>query len=148
MSDHRILFNGIDERVALDRDEGDVAYFNALMLKLEYVTKVVVSGVVACIGDDVDRHRYTLEHKLVRADSMGKWTEVLNTALVGPPAQASLSDARFIARDLTEQVGSEDWRHQAVNTLVLAAEEVGVMDESWEPNRPPSILRYQRTNPE
>ena len=127
MSDHRILFNGIDERVALDRDEGDVAYFNALMLKLEYVTKVVVSGVVACIGDDVDRHRYTLEHKLVRADSMGNWAEVLNTALVGPPAQASLSDARFIARDLTEQVGSEDWRHQAVNTLVLAAEEVGVM---------------------
>ena len=82
---------------------------------------------MACIGDDVDRHRYTLEHKLVRAGSMGNWAEVLNTALVGPPAQASLSDARFIARDLTEQVGSEDWRHQAVNTLVLAAEEVGVM---------------------
>ena len=39
MSDYRILFNGIDERVALDRDEGDVAYFNALMLKLEYVYK-------------------------------------------------------------------------------------------------------------
>ena len=127
MSDYRILFNGIDERVALDRDEGDVAYFNALMLKLEYVTKVVVSGVVACIGDDVDRHRYTLEHKLVRADPMGTWTEVLNTALVGPPAQALLSDARFIARDLTEQVGPEDWRHNAVNTLDLAAKEVGVM---------------------
>ena len=106
MSDYRILFNGIDERVALDRDEGDVAYFNALMLKLEYVTKVVVSGVVACIGDDVDRHRYTLEHKLVRADSMGNWAEVLNTALVGPPAQASLSDARFIARRVRPASGT------------------------------------------
>ena len=59
------LFSGIDRRIALDREEGDIAYFNALMLKLEYLTKVIVAGVVACISDDVDRHRYTLEHKLV-----------------------------------------------------------------------------------
>ncbi len=52
------MFTGIDRRIALDREEGDIAYFNALMLKLEYLTKVVVAGVVACISDDIDRHRY------------------------------------------------------------------------------------------
>ena len=67
----RSLFDRIDQRIALDRQDGDYALFHALMLKLEYVTKVVVSGIVACIGDDSDRHRYTLEHKLVRADSLG-----------------------------------------------------------------------------
>ena len=84
------------------------------MLKLEYVTKVVVSGTVACIGDDSDRHRYTLEHKLVRADSLGIWIEALNTALVGPPAQVFLSGARHLSRDLTEQIGPEDWRYDCV----------------------------------
>ena len=67
------LFNRIDDRVARDREEGDYAYFHALILKLEYLTKIVVSGVIACVGDDADRHRYSLEHKLVRANSIGEW---------------------------------------------------------------------------
>ena len=119
------LFSGIDRRVALDRDEGDIAYFNALMLKLEYLTKVVVAGVVACINDDVDRHRYTLEHKLVRADSLGSWTEVLNMVLVGPPAQSLVAEAQGIARDLTQRVGQSDWRFEAVSNLKRAAEQLG-----------------------
>ena len=80
----RLLFDGIDKRIALDKEDSDYAYFQALSLKLEYVTKVVTSGVIACIGDDADRNRYSLEHKLVRSDSIGEWVEVLNKALVGP----------------------------------------------------------------
>ena len=123
---HRNLFDRIDQRIALDREEGDYAFFHALMLKLEYVTKVVVSGSLACIGDDSDRHRYTLEHRLVRADSLGVWIEVLNTALVGPPAQVLLPSARHLSRDLTEQVGPEDWRYECVNSLQKAASELDV----------------------
>ena len=125
MNNDNPLFAGIDQRVALDREEGDIAYLNALLLKLEYVTKIVVAGIVACIGDDVDRHRYSLEHRLVRADSLGSWTEALNTALVGPPAQSFLLEAREISRDLTKQVGSGDWRHMAVGKLQQAAKELG-----------------------
>lgn len=65
------LLSGINNRVEQGKEDGDLAYFYALSLKLEYLTKIVTSGVVACIGDDVDRHRYSLEHKLIRADSMG-----------------------------------------------------------------------------
>ena len=61
------LFDSIDNRIALDKEDGDQAYFYALSLKLEYVTKIVTSGVIACMGEDVDRQRYSLEHKLVRA---------------------------------------------------------------------------------
>ena len=123
---HTSLFDRIDQRITLDREDGDYAFFHALMLKLEYVTKVVVSGIVACIGDDSDRHRYTLEHKLVRADSLGIWIEALNTALIGPPAQVFLSGARHLSRDLTEQVGPEDWRYDCVNALMRAAAEFDV----------------------
>ena len=123
---NRSLFDRIDQRIALDREDGDYAFFHVLMLKLEYMTKVIVSGTVACIGDDSDRHRYTLEHKLVRADSLGAWIEALNTALVGPPAQVLLPAARHLSRNLTEQVGPEDWRYDCVTALKSAASELDV----------------------
>lgn len=125
----RRLLDGIDDRIELDKGDGDYAYFRALGLKLEFITKVVTAGVVACIGDDVDRHRYSLEHKLVRADSIGDWVEVLNRALVGPPAQFFDSSRRDLARDLTERVGPQDWRHSAVTSLSQAAVEIGVEDQ-------------------
>ena len=121
----QLLFDKIDQRIALDKEDGDYAYFQALSLKLEYLTKIVTSGVIACVGDDADRHRYSLEHKLVRADSLGEWVEALNTALVGPAAQFLLSEARSLARDLTERVGPENWRHSAVTELYQAAVEIG-----------------------
>ena len=123
------LFDKIDARVVLDGEEGDIARFHALSLKLEYLTKVVTAGVVACIGDDADRQRYTLEHKLVRANAIGDWVEALNTALTGPPAQFFVHDARDIARDLTERVRDGDWRYSAVYNLQRAAKEVGIDTE-------------------
>ena len=96
------LFDGIDNRIARDKEDGDYAYFQALSLKLEYVTKIVTSGVIACIGEDVDRHRYSLEHQLIRANSIGKWVEALTKTLVGPPAQFFDSKGRTNwSRDLT-----------------------------------------------
>lgn len=120
------LFDKLDERIARDKEEGDIAYFRSLMLKIEYLTKIITTGIISCIGDEVDRHRYSLEHQLIRADSIGKWVKALNTALVGAPAQFLISDARNLARDLTEKIGPGDWRHTAVNQLNQAASEVGV----------------------
>ena len=119
------LFDRIDNRIALDKEEGDHAYFHALALKLEYVTKIVTAGIIACIGEDVDRHRYSLEHKLVRANSIGEWVESLHMALVGRPAQFFDANARRFVRDLTERIGSGDWRHSAVTALNDATAAVG-----------------------
>lgn len=123
------LVDHIDDRVALDKDEGDIAYFNALSLKLEYITKVVTAGVIACIGDDADRHRYSLEHRLVRANAIGDWADVLNTALTGPAAQFFDPDARPITRDLTERIVEGDWRYSALSSLHEAAQALGVDTE-------------------
>lgn len=120
------LFSKLDDRVRHDRDEGDIAYFNAILFKLEYVTKLVTAGVVACVGDDIDRHRYALEHSLVRADSIGAWVEMLNLALTGPSAQFVLANASQITRDLTERVGGDDWRSVAVHELAEVSEKFGI----------------------
>ena len=119
------LFLGIDRRVELDQEDSDSAYFHALTLKLEYVTKLVTAGVLACVGDDLDRHRYSVEHTLVRADSIGDWVRALNTILVGPAAQFFLPSSSEAIKALTERVGPGDWRHSAVTAMKTAAEEVG-----------------------
>ena len=122
-----LLFESIDKRIGLDRTDSDFTYFISLSLKLEYLTKIVTSGLISCIGDDVDRHRYALEYDLVRADSLGKWVEVLRNALAGPAAQFFDPEARSLVRELNERVGPEDWRHSAVVNLIEAAKEVGVV---------------------
>ena len=121
-----LLFERIEARVVLDKEDGDHAYFHALSLKLEYVAKIVTAGIVACIGDDVDRQRYSLEHRLVRADSFGTWIEILHAALVGPSSQLYSRRALDLVRDLTERVGPGDWRYEAVSSLNQAASEIGV----------------------
>ena len=126
---HQLLFERIDNRVVRDKEDSDYAYFNTLTLKLEYVTKLVTAGVVACIGDDADRNRYSLEHKLVRANPVGDWVATLNSALTGPPASFLDPNARSLARDLTERVDSTDWRYHAVISLNQAAGEIGTVEE-------------------
>jgi len=122
----RALLEGIDRRILLDKEDSDSAYFQALILKLEYLTKLVTAGVLACVGDDADRHRYSQEHALVRADSMGDWVHALNDALRGPTAQFFLPGSQDVAKDLNERVGPGDWRHSAVTALANAAEQVGL----------------------
>ncbi len=117
------LLTLIDDRVTHDREEGDIAYFHALTLKLEYVTKLTTAAVVACLGDDSDRHRYNLEHRLTRANAIGDWVSVLTLALTGPAAQFFDPDATNVIRDLTERVGPSDWRYSAINHLKTAATE-------------------------
>lgn len=119
------LFQGIDRRIELEREDSDSAYFHALALKLEYVTKLITAGLLACVGDDIDRHRYSVEHLLVRADSIGEWVRALNTILVGPAAQFFLPSSSEVVKALTERVGPEDWRYSAVTAMKRAAEEVG-----------------------
>lgn len=125
MAEHGPLLDRISERIELDMEEGDIAYFHALSLHLEFTTKIVTAAVVACVGDDADRHRYSLEHRLVRGDSIGDWVGVLNDALTGPAAQFVIPEARRVTSDLTERVSEGDWRWTAVQDIHVAAAELG-----------------------
>ncbi len=111
----------MNDRVMRDMGEGDVSYFHALALKMEFVAKLVTAGVVACIEDDADRNRYALEHKLVRASSLGDWTAALQSGLTGPPSQFFETAAQPIVRELTQRVQKGDWRHEVVSGFVAAA---------------------------
>ncbi|MFZ5832291.1 MAG: NB-ARC domain-containing protein [Planctomycetota bacterium] len=111
------LLDKLNARIARDKDEGDIAYYHVLLLQLEYITKLVTAGVIACLGDESDRHKYTFEHTLVRANSLGDWVDTLNAALTGPAAQFFLPTASGILRNLTERVAEPDRRYAAVRRL-------------------------------
>ena len=119
------LFNDIDKRIALDWENSDSACFFALSLKLEYMTKIVTTGVLACVGDDIERHRYSIEHRLIRANSIGDWVNALNDLLVGQAAQFFDQNAKDVVKELTDRAGPGDWRYSAVTALRDAASEVG-----------------------
>ena len=139
-----MLFTAIDDRVARDREDSDVTYFNALCLKLEMLTKVVTAAVVSCLEDDPDRHRYRLEHTLVRANSLGDWVSALNDALTGPPAQFLKQEARPLVADLNRRVGRSDWRYQALSDLVSAARSIDAPRRAWTSCCAETVLRYRK----
>lgn len=124
--EHRLLLETVQNRVDFEKDEGDIAYFYALMSEVEYLTKLTVLAVVACVTEDVDRNRYSLEYELIRANSLGDWVKNLNTALTGPSAQFFRHDARPITRDLTERVSHDDWRHEVVELIASAVNTFGL----------------------
>ena len=139
MTDHN-LFRGIDERIDRDKEEGDQVFFFALMLKLELIIKLVTASIISCLRDDVDRHRYSLERKLIRSNSLGDWTKVLDQATKGPPAQVLLHEARYLTKNITERVKPGDWRYSVVEQLSIAAKNVGV--ENVQINRNVSLSEF------
>jgi hypothetical protein len=107
------------ERAHLARDESDTAYFFELLYLGEMVIKPLVVEVLAGLQDDRERHRYALEYRLVRADSLGQWADVLDEALTGPASQQLLVQARDSQRTITASFGpAEDtWQRHAVDLL-------------------------------
>ena len=99
------LFDGLSHRITQAQQDGDSAYFNALTLNLEYITKLVTSGVIACLADDGDRQRYSMEYELVRANSLGQWVECLNAALLGQSARLYHEGTQELTTELTQHAG-------------------------------------------
>ncbi len=120
------LLQPMQDRVTSDMQEGDIALFAALGLQFEFVTKIAVSGVLSCLSDDPDRHRYSLEHRLVRANAIGDWADVLTTATTGSPAHFFRPESRNIVREFVERVAKDDWRYQAVAAMSAVANSLNI----------------------
>lgn len=107
-------------RVEIGKCESDTTYFFDLMYFGEMVAKLAVSGVLAAMDDDRERSRYRHLHTLVRADGIGKWSEVLEESLVGPSSQYFTREFQEDLRDLTQKQGSGSWQWEAVAGLLEA----------------------------
>lgn len=116
----------IIERAHIDRDESDTAYFDALMYAGEMTVKLVAAGLVAAVQDDRDRHRYRLEHTLVRADSLGHWTQAIDDILIGPTSQFLDPKAWPTQRELTKGMPTKSWQAICIQELTVSLDCVNV----------------------
>jgi hypothetical protein len=112
-------------RVDLARDE-DTTFFLHLMYAGELLMKLVTAAFVAAVADDREGHRYSLVHKLIRADGLGDWNQALDEALVGPATQHLLTAASDDRRAMTERLPANTWQHEAVRALGSGLESLGL----------------------
>ena len=108
------------DRTENEKLESDVGYFNALMYMGEAVMKFAIAGLVAAVQDDRDRNRYRLEYRLVRADGLGVWDQVLDDLLVGSSSQFLDSAAAPAKRALTERMPDGTWQFRALQNLSMS----------------------------
>jgi tetratricopeptide (TPR) repeat protein len=121
--------NQVLQRAEQAISDSDFTYFFSLLLAGEALTKTIVLGMVAAIADDKDRHRYRLEHQLVRSDGLGDWAKTLEDALIGPASQFLLTEAREEQTELTRLCKQGDWQHDATTALKAAMDELEIESE-------------------
>lgn len=114
------------ERLRVERDDSDTARFLCLMYFGEMLAKLIVSGLVACIEDDVSRSRYRQNCILVRADGIGEWVQVLDEIVAGPTAQFLCQELRVEQRELTERLKAPHWGHAACVEIAGAYRCLGI----------------------
>jgi hypothetical protein len=111
--------NRMLERAYLAREESDTAYFFDLLYLGEMLIKVLVVELLAALQADRDQHRYAAISELVRADSIGKWAELLDQLASGPASQHIIHAGRDAQHAVAVAFGpgSESWQRKAVDAL-------------------------------
>lgn len=125
-------FFPIDRMIDLVRNakqDSDSLYFLNLMYLGEMLTKIITAGLVSAIGDDADRNRYRQIYRLVRADGLGEWPQVIDETLNGPASQHLLPEANKEKKELTQRLGVGSWQHNSVNLLNEAWIETRIKNE-------------------
>jgi hypothetical protein len=110
------------ERAEIARNDSDTSYYFELLYLGELVVKILVVEVLAAIEDERDQYRHALEYRLVRANGVGEWAEVLDEGLTGPPSQHLIQAGRDSQQAITRNhsPGSDTWQRLAVDLLVEA----------------------------
>ncbi len=106
------------ERVQKAKEDSDTTYFYDLMLFGEFITKWIISALVAGINEDKDRNKYRQLHRLVRADGIGEWSSVLDEILTGVTSQFLQNTiSQNEQKELQTKVKSDTWQYQSVKSL-------------------------------
>jgi tetratricopeptide (TPR) repeat protein len=118
------------KRVDTARDDS-TALFYSLMHLGELLTKTITAGLVAAVSDERERHRYRLLHGLVRADSLGEWSQAVQQVLKPPVAEFLPPAAQQERQELTQRSRGNTWQYDAVSLLRECCKQVNVtMDAS------------------
>ncbi|WP_130469962.1 NB-ARC domain-containing protein [Candidatus Magnetaquicoccus inordinatus] len=133
-----IPLNRMFDRINRSRESSDGEFFQSLILSGEFITKLIIAGLIASINEDPDRHRYRITYNLVRGNSIGEWVNTFEEAITGPAAQFIDSNAQSDLFELTKKVNSSNWQYSAVENIWLAS---NTLINNLEQKRPKYSLR-------
>ena len=105
------------DRFNLSLKDSDAAAFFDLMCVGELIIKTTVLGLAAALRHDPDRHQYGFLHRLVRADGIGEWDQVLQQILTGNAAHLLRPEAQRELKELTMRVDATAWQFEAVAAM-------------------------------
>ena len=107
------------DRCDLSLQDSDAAGFFDLMCLGELIIKTAVLGFAAALQPDKERHQYGFLHRLIRADGIGEWDQVLQQLLTGNAAHLLRPEAHRELKELTMRVDPNSWQSDAVTTCLL-----------------------------
>ena len=120
------FFRDMDQRKDGGRHDSDVALFHELLYLGEFCVKLTALGLTAAVRDDMNRSRYRQLHRLVRADGLGEWANVIQDTLNGPPSQSLDPEAQVEQGELNQQAGPGTWQHASVSELAGVLADLGL----------------------
>lgn len=123
-------------RADRDREDSDFSYFWSLLLAGEAMHKMIVLGMVAAIEDEKEGNRYGLQYRLVHAQSLGDWNDVLSEALSGPTSQFLHTDSSIEQDELTKPCSEGDWQYNAFQLLKQTLDQLGIDSHRSEKGTP------------
>jgi hypothetical protein len=119
----------IQKRIESAKQDSDFTYFYSLLLEGEALLKTTVLGLIGALVSDPDRHRYRLEHKILKADGLLPWSLAVEDALSGPASQFLLTDLSPEKNELTRPCGAGTWQFETVTSLKRCLDELGIEAE-------------------
>ena len=110
--------NNMQSRLEASRDESDISFFYDLIGYAEMVVKFTALFLVSNIEDDVDRTRYRYEYRLVRADGIGDFSQVITEIITSSAADYLVPDVAFTEKvELQSKWKDNSWQYIALSTL-------------------------------
>ncbi len=114
------------ERYRSDLTESDTAAFLALMYLGETIIKSVTCALLGALENDQAGTRYQFAHRLVRADGIGEWVQVLGDLSKGPASNLLPVELTPTRTALAQRVESGQWQAECWQLMSAAAQQVEI----------------------
>lgn len=123
-------FRIFGEKLESLKEESDWAYCMGLMEFGEMILKSQVAGMLSAVKDSEERHRYSLEHKAVRASGIGEWVEILDNILIGQAATHLVDEFREVQVEFTKKSKKADWQYRVIDSAYSVLDCLGMNDQN------------------
>ncbi len=108
-----IFIRKMIDRIDAAKEDSDNAYFDALMLYGELLTKLTLLYISATITNGKERNRYGIYHKLVRSSGIGDWSLILESILSGKKYIDIIDEVKPLLNDITYKYKKNTWQYDS-----------------------------------